>query len=46
MVSKEIIYQTIDVIERYLDGEIAEEKGKIQTLLNFWRMFVNFMEGE
>lgn len=41
LIDKSIVTQTIQYLEDYLDSAelTREEKGKVLTLLNFWRVY-------
>ena len=41
-VSNELIERTIQILEDVLDD--CADKGEVQTILNFWRMLVQFGE--
>lgn len=54
MITKSIVKQTIEVLEDtidYLDlgdndSETLQRKAEVQSLLNFWRLYLNFLPGE
>ena len=51
MVSKEIVEQTISVIEDYCDlsaesGIANDDMSAVGKLLNFWRLYLNMMPKE
>ena len=51
MVSKEIVEQTISVIEDYCDlaaesGIANDDMSAVGKLLNFWRLYLNLMPKE
>ena len=54
MITKSIVKQTIEVLEDtidYLDlgdsdSEILQRKAEVQSLLNFWRLYLNFLPEE
>lgn len=54
MIKKSIVKQTIEVLEDtidYLDlgnndSEILQRKAEVQSLLNFWRLYLNFLPEE
>lgn len=54
MIKKSIVKQTIEVLEDtidYLDlgdndNETLQRKAEVQSLLNFWRLYLNFLPEE
>lgn len=54
MITKSIVKQTIEVLEDtidYLDlgnsdSETLQRKAEVQSLLNFWRLYLNFLPEE
>lgn len=52
MITKSIVKQTIEVLEDtidYLDlgdSEALQRKAEVQSLLNFWRLYLNFIPEE
>ena len=54
MITKSIVKQTIEVLEDtrdYLDlgdnnTETLQRKAEVQSLLNFWRLYLNFLPEE
>ncbi len=48
MISKEIVQQTIEALEDYIDflPMNAAQAAQTQSLLNFWRLYLNFMPKE
>jgi hypothetical protein len=54
MIKKSIVKQTIEVLEDtidYLDlgdndSETLQRKAEVQSLLNFWRLYLNFLPEE
>lgn len=46
MLSADIVEKTIVLLEEYLDNTpnlTKEQKGEAQYILNFWRMYSNFL---
>lgn len=54
MITKSIVKQTIEVLEDtidYLDlgnndTETIQRKAEVQSLINFWRLYLNFLPEE
>ena len=53
MIGKQVVKETIMALEDMVDyiedadkPELQERLGKIQALLNFWRMYINFLPEE
>lgn len=53
MIGKQVVMETIMALEDMIDyievankPELQERKGEVQSLLNFWRMYVNFLPEE
>lgn len=53
MIGKQVVKETIMVLEDMMDyiedadkPELQERLGEIQALLNFWRMYINFLPEE
>ena len=53
MIGKQVVKETIMALEDMMDyiedadkPELQERLGKIQALLNFWRMYINFLPEE
>lgn len=54
MIGKQVVKETIMALEDMMDcyaedadkPELQERLGEIQALLNFWRMYINFLPEE
>lgn len=53
MIGKQVVKETIMALEDMIDyiedadkPELQERLGEIQALLNFWRMYINFLPEE
>ena len=53
MIGKQVVKETIIALEDMMDyiedadkPELQERLGEIQALLNFWRMYINFLPEE
>ena len=53
MIGKQVVKETIMALEDMVDyiedadkPELQERLGEIQALLNFWRMYINFLPEE
>ena len=53
MIGKQVVMETIMALEDMIDyievankPELQERKGEVQRLLNFWRMYINFLPEE
>ena len=53
MIGKQVVKETIMALEDMMDyiedadkPELQERWGEIQALLNFWRMYINFLPEE
>ena len=53
MIGKQVVKETIMALEDIIDyidyaykPELQERLGEIQALLNFWRMYINFLPEE
>lgn len=54
MITKSIIKQTVEMLEDMIDyldlgdndTETIQRKAEVQSLLNFWRLYLNFLPEE
>lgn len=54
MITKSMVQKTIEALEQMIDyldlgaddPEAYQRKGEVQSLLNFWRLYLNFLPEE